>query len=97
MIDLSIVVATWNARELRGPYILLLDSDRRVAAGALECCVRFLDRNPALTRIEYHRSLYHFFRKHRGAAGMVMVLSLRIAKVLFYFLTQAPETDAAEG
>jgi GT2 family glycosyltransferase len=47
-------------------------------------------RNPALTRIEYHRSLYHFFRKHRGAVRMAMVLSLRIVKALFYVLTQAP-------
>jgi hypothetical protein len=39
-------------------------------------------RNPAPTRIEYHRSLYPFFRKHRGAARMATVLSLRIAEAL---------------
>jgi GT2 family glycosyltransferase len=47
-------------------------------------------RNPALTRIEYHRSPYPFFRKHRGAARMATVLSVRIAKALLYVLTQMP-------
>lgn len=47
-------------------------------------------KNPALTRIEYHRSLYGFYRKHRGRGWMVTVLLLRLSKSLLYVLTQAP-------
>jgi hypothetical protein len=47
-------------------------------------------RSPALTRIEYHRSLYRFFRKYRGALPMSCVLALRFAKAFFYVVTQAP-------
>jgi hypothetical protein len=47
-------------------------------------------RNPALTRIEYHRSLYHFFRVNRGTGWMAAVLSLRLLKSLFYVVTLAP-------
>ncbi len=45
---------------------------------------------PANTRIEYHRSLYHFFRKNRGGFRAGVVMALRVAKGLFYVLTQAP-------
>jgi hypothetical protein len=47
-------------------------------------------KNPALTRIEYHRSLYHFYRKHRGSGWMLTVLLLRLSKAFLYVLTQAP-------
>ena len=47
-------------------------------------------KNPALTRIEYHRSLYRFFRKNRGRGRMAIVFVLRIAKSLFYVVSQAP-------
>jgi GT2 family glycosyltransferase len=47
-------------------------------------------RDPALTRIEYHRSLYRFFRVNRGAGWMAMVVCLRLLKSLFYVVTQAP-------
>ncbi|MEE9607707.1 MAG: glycosyltransferase family 2 protein [Myxococcota bacterium] len=46
--------------------------------------------HPALTRIEYHRSLYRFYRERRGSVSMAMVLSLRFAKALLYVVTQAP-------
>jgi hypothetical protein len=39
---------------------------------------------PAETRIEYHRSLYHFFRKNRGFAPFAAVVAIRVAKGLFY-------------
>ena len=39
---------------------------------------------PAATRIEYHRSLYHFFRKNRGAGAATAVRALRVAKGLLY-------------
>jgi len=47
-------------------------------------------RDPALTRIEYHRSLYHFFRVNRGTGWMATVLSLRLLKSLFYVALLAP-------
>jgi GT2 family glycosyltransferase len=47
-------------------------------------------RSPALTRIEYHRSLYRFFRKYRGPREAALVLGLRFLKALFYVVTQAP-------
>jgi GT2 family glycosyltransferase len=47
-------------------------------------------KDPALTRIEYHRSLYRFFRKNRGRGRMTIVFVLRIVKSLFYVLSQAP-------
>ena len=47
-------------------------------------------KNATLTRIEYHRSLYHFYRKHRGLLSMAIVLGLRLAKSFFYVISQAP-------
>jgi GT2 family glycosyltransferase len=47
-------------------------------------------KNPALTRIEYHRSLYRFFRKFRGPLATSLVQALRFAKTGFYVVTQAP-------
>ena len=38
--------ANAGLRELRGRYVLLLNSDTRVVGGALERCLRFLDQNP---------------------------------------------------
>ena len=37
-------------------------------------------RLPAETRIEYHRSLYHFFEKNRGESVARTVRGLRLAK-----------------
>ena len=53
-------------------------------------------RSPALTRIEYHRSLYHFFRKHHGTVPTALVLGLRFTKAFFYLVTQAPLVLAGE-
>jgi len=53
-------------------------------------------RSPALTRIEYHRSLYRFFRKHHGPIPTRVVLGLRFAKALLYLVTQAPLAVAGE-
>ena len=39
---------------------------------------------PAETRIEYHRSLYHFFRKNRGVASAAAILVLRVLKGMLY-------------
>lgn len=41
-------------------------------------------RVPAETRIEYHRSLYRFFRTHRGERAFRALLALRIAKGFLY-------------
>jgi GT2 family glycosyltransferase len=45
---------------------------------------------PLPTRIEYHRSLYHFFRKRRGAAQAGLVVALRLAKLVAALLLFAP-------
>lgn len=47
-------------------------------------------RVPARTRIEYHRSLYHFFHKNRGSAQAAMVRALRFAKSAFYAVALLP-------
>ena len=39
-------------------------------------------RLPAETRIEYHRSLYHFFEKNRGESVARTVFALRLAKAV---------------
>jgi GT2 family glycosyltransferase len=45
---------------------------------------------PLPTRIEYHRSLYHFFRKRRGRAQAAIVVVLRVVKLLLALLVLAP-------
>jgi GT2 family glycosyltransferase len=45
---------------------------------------------PAETRIEYHRSLYHFFRKNRGLPSAAAVVALRVLKNLLYLVAGAP-------
>ena len=45
---------------------------------------------PLPTRIEYHRSLYHFFRKRRGRAQASMVVFLRVVKLLLALFALAP-------
>jgi hypothetical protein len=47
-------------------------------------------RNPALARIEYHRSLYHFFRVNRGTVSMVAVFGVRLFKNGLYVVARAP-------
>lgn len=42
---------------------------------------------PAETRIEYHRSLYHFFARNRGAGAARAVLALRVLKGVLYAAT----------
>lgn len=45
---------------------------------------------PAETRIEYHRSLYHFFRKNRGAFPALLVVILRVLKAILYVVWRIP-------
>lgn len=45
---------------------------------------------PAATRIEYHRSLYHFFEKNRGPAAAAAVRAWRTAKAGLYVALRAP-------
>lgn len=47
-------------------------------------------RVPLPTRIEYHRSLYRFFRKRRGGAQASAVVALRLAKLLLALVALAP-------
>lgn len=45
---------------------------------------------PAETRIEYHRSLYHFFRKNRGWFPALLIVTIRVLKALLYVALGAP-------
>jgi GT2 family glycosyltransferase len=45
---------------------------------------------PLATRIEYHRSLYHFFAKRRGAGPAVAVAAIRVVKLLLGLVALAP-------
>jgi len=45
---------------------------------------------PLATRIEYHRSLYHFFRKNRGAGQAAAVVALRLARLVAALVALAP-------
>ena len=47
-------------------------------------------RSPALTRIEYHRSLYRFLLRHRGFGRATTVWMLRFTKSLARVLAGAP-------
>ena len=47
-------------------------------------------RSPALTRIEYHRSLYRFLLRHRGFGRAATVWMLRFTKSLARVLAGAP-------
>jgi len=47
-------------------------------------------RSPALTKIEYHRSLYRFLLRHRGRGRATAVWMLRLAKSLARVIAGAP-------
>ena len=47
-------------------------------------------RVPLPTRIEYHRSLHHFFRTHRGPRQAALLVALRVAKLLLGTALAAP-------
>ncbi len=47
-------------------------------------------RDPASTRIEYHRSLYRFFGKHRGPLVLAAVVGIRVLKSLLHTVVAAP-------
>lgn len=47
-------------------------------------------RLPLATRIEYHRSLYHFFAKRRGLLQMRAVIAVRVLELLFALALLAP-------
>jgi GT2 family glycosyltransferase len=47
-------------------------------------------RLPAETRIEYHRSLYHFFNKNRGPSVAATVFCMRTLKSVLYVVAEAP-------
>jgi GT2 family glycosyltransferase len=52
---------------------------------------------PADTRIEYHRSLYHFFGKHRGPGTERLVRGWRVLKSLLYVALEAPLAAVSRG
>jgi GT2 family glycosyltransferase len=45
---------------------------------------------PAETRIEYHRSLYRFFRRNRGLLPLVLIVMLRVLKAILYVVWRIP-------
>jgi GT2 family glycosyltransferase len=45
---------------------------------------------PAETRIEYHRSLYRFFRKNRGLLPLLLIVMLRVLKAILYVVWGIP-------
>jgi len=45
---------------------------------------------PLPTRIEYHRSLYHFFAKRRGVGAAFAVAAIRVVKLLVALVVLAP-------
>jgi len=47
-------------------------------------------RVPAETRIEYHRSLYRFFRKNRGPLAALLIVMLRSLKAILYVVWGIP-------
>ena len=47
-------------------------------------------RDPARTRIEYHRSLYRFFRKNRGAVALALLVGVRVVKSVLHVVVDAP-------
>lgn len=52
---------------------------------------------PLATRIEYHRSLYHFFRKNRGPVQAAIVQAWRLLKTLLYVIVRAPGALVSES
>ena len=52
---------------------------------------------PLPTRIEYHRSLYHFFRKRRGRAQAAIVVGLRVGKLVSALVLLAPVALVSAG
>jgi GT2 family glycosyltransferase len=51
-------------------------------------------RDPSAARIEYHRSLFRYFRTHRGVGSMRLVMALRLLKNTFAVVVQAPRAVA---
>ncbi len=86
MSDRSIVVFYWNTRErvldcLSG---VELDRDLGFAGGSSK------RKLPALTRIQYHRSLHRFLRKYRAPLSIAAVVALRMLKGLVDCVVLAP-------
>jgi hypothetical protein len=75
----------WRIREAGWRVVHLPDSRVIHVHGATT-----KKRVPARTRIEYHRSLYRFFRKRRGAVQAAVVRVLRFAKSALYALVLLP-------
>jgi GT2 family glycosyltransferase len=47
-------------------------------------------RLPLATRIEYHRSLYHFFGKHRGRGRTALLVVVRLLRLVLALVILAP-------
>ena len=77
----------WCARMRRAGWRVVHVPDARVVHLSGASSKRKL---PAETRIEFHRSLYHFFRAHRTPLAAAALVALRFAKALLYVGVEAP-------
>ncbi|MCP4037144.1 MAG: glycosyltransferase family 2 protein [bacterium] len=71
----------WRMRRAGWKVLHIPDARAIHRLGASSKC-----KDPSATRIEYHRSLYHFLRENRGAASATGVMIVRIAKSLLVLL-----------
>jgi hypothetical protein len=69
----------WCLRMGRAGWSVLFVPEARVAHGLGASSKRV---DPLATRIEYHRSLYHFLRVHRGESTVRAVRAIRVLKSL---------------
>lgn len=77
----------WCARMRRAGWRVVHLPDARVVHLSGAGSKRKL---PAETRIEYHRSLYRFFRSRRGALAAATLVALRFTKALLYVVVELP-------
>jgi len=75
----------WSMREAGFRIVHLPDAQLVHHSGASS-----KKKVPAATRIEYHRALYRFLRKRRGALQARLVLMLRALKALVAVLVRIP-------
>ena len=75
----------WRAHEAGWRVVYLPDARITHLSGASSKRV-----DPALTRIEFHRSLYRFYRRNRGSVSEALAILTRFSKTLFYVVCMAP-------
>ncbi len=69
-----------------GPSVVHLPDVRLVHASGASSKKKV----PGRTRIEYHRSLYRYFRRHHGISALVVVIAIRLVKGMIALLARVP-------